>query len=81
MRLRSRLSSVDCASTEPRYPSNALVPHGQDVGLQMGEKAEADAYMPGFLRKSVSAPWPPIEWPEMEALPESCVGNVAASTW
>ena len=32
------------------------MPHGQRVGLQMGEKAEADAYMPGFLRKSVSAP-------------------------
>ena len=42
------------------------MPHGTFVGLQIGANAETAAYAPGFFRKSVSAPWPPIEWPHID---------------
>ncbi len=46
------------------------------MGLQIGEKAETDLYFWWFLKKMVSAPWPPIEWPVSEALPVSKFGKV-----
>ena len=40
-------------------------PQGTTVGLQIGEKAETDEYMPGFLRWQMRAPCPPMLWPVM----------------
>ena len=55
------------AAVEPRYAVNAFSPHGHAVGSQIGANADTDAYVsPPSLSAIVSAPWPPIEWPEME---------------
>ena len=42
------------------HPAKAFCPHGQLTGLQIGAKAETLWYIPGFLRKQMSAPWPPM---------------------
>ena len=42
------------------YPPNALCPQGQLTGLQMGAKAETLWYIPGFFKKLIKAPWPPM---------------------
>ena len=36
------LSTFHCSWSVPRYPVNALVPHGHFIGLQIGEKADTD---------------------------------------
>lgn len=46
------------------------------MGLEIGANAETDLYMPGYLRKSVRAPCPPMEWPEIETREESREGKV-----
>merc|ERR1711967_201394 len=54
------------ASTDPRYPVNALCPQGQPVGWQIGANAEHDLYFPGFFSADTSAPCPPILCPITE---------------
>lgn len=34
--------------------------------LWVPEEGALTRYLPGFLRKMVRAPWPPMEWPMME---------------
>jgi hypothetical protein len=52
--------------SDPKYPSNAFIPHGTWVGLQMGANAEVDAKTPGYLSDKTRAPCPPIECPIMD---------------
>lgn len=53
--------------SSPKYPLNAFWPQGTAQGLTMGEKALTDLKTSGFFRAMVSAPWPPMEWPVIEA--------------
>lgn len=39
------------ASSFPRYPENAFLPHGHSTGLQIAEKAETLRYLSGFLTR------------------------------
>ena len=43
----------------------AFSPQGQRVGDEMGAKAETLLNSAGCFIASVSAPWPPIEWPKI----------------
>ena len=54
-------------SRQASAPVKAFTPHGTFTGLQMGENADTERYRVGFFSDTVSAPWPPMEWPEMDA--------------
>ena len=51
----------------------------------MGANAETERYLPGFFSATMSAPWPPMLWPNTDArststFTPSMVANVALST-
>jgi hypothetical protein len=44
----------------PKYPVNALIPHGEFMGLQIGDKADILVNRSGLFSPIVSAPCPPF---------------------
>lgn len=50
----------DSRLSGPKNPEKAFLPHGHSVGLEIGENAETEAYLKGFLRAQIRAPCPPI---------------------
>ena len=52
-------------SSSPKYPPKAFFPQSQLLGFAMGANAETDLYLPGFFRKMVKAPWPPMLCPNI----------------
>lgn len=46
--------------SDPKNPEKAFLPHGHSVGLEIGENAETQAYLKGFLRAQIRAPCPPM---------------------
>ena len=69
------------SASSPKYPLNAFSPHGQRLGFAIGANALTHRYLPGCLRNSVSAPWPPMLWPARARRVVSRTANSAANTF